>query len=222
MAKFIATAVLAWLLLGQAWAAELIGNVELYLGKRPLRSEEARGVVVYFRPDSRPQVAPLPGLVELRTERKQFVPKSLPITVGSTVSFPNSDPILHNVFAPPGANNFDLGLYGKGQAKAFTFDSPGLVRVYCNVHHSMFAHILVLDTPHFVSPDGSGRFQLKDLPEESGELFIWHERASLWRQRIDAGFAEVLEVQLDLSRPRVPQHKNKFGKPYRKERRRGY
>jgi hypothetical protein len=222
MPKINPWAGLAVLLIGQAAAADLSGRVEVFLDKRALRAEEARDVVVYFRPDSRPPVTPLEGPLELRTERKQFVPRSLPITVGSSVAFPNADPILHNVFSPPGGNSFDLGLFGQGESKQFTFNTPGLVRVYCNVHHNMVAHILVLDTPFFASPDATGQFTLTGVPDESGELFVWHERARLWRQRIDATAAEPLAVRLDLTRPRVPPHMNKFGQPYGSERRSGY
>jgi len=216
---------LAWLAvmtMGQAAAAGLDGRVQLFLEKRELRAEEARDVVVYFRPDARPPVSPLEGPLELRTERKQFVPRALPITVGSSVAFPNNDPILHNAFSPPGANSFDLGLYGQGESKSYTFQSPGLVRVYCNVHHNMVAHILVLDTMHFTSPDGQGRFRLDGVPEGPGELFVWHERARLWRQRFDGLPGESLTIRLDLTRPRVPAHMNKFGQPYGSERRSGY
>lgn len=222
MRRWLLPVGLGWLIAGQCFAAGIAGRVELYLNDRALRSEEAREVVVYFRPDARAPVEPLPGPLELRTERKQFVPRSLPVTVGSTVSFPNSDPILHNVFSPPGANSFDLGLYGQGEAKQFTFETPGLVRVYCNVHHNMVAHILVLDTPHFASVDSDGRFRLDALPEGEGELFVWHERARLWRQRIDPAAAAEQSIRLDLTRPRVPPHMNKFGQPYGKQRRGAY
>lgn len=225
MPKSIPVAWLGWfalLMAGQGIAADLSGRVELFLDKRQLRPEESRDVVVYFRPTSRLPAQPLEGPIELRTERKQFVPRSLAITVGSTVTFPNADPILHNVFSPPGGNSFDLGLFGQGEAKRFTFDTPGLVRVYCNVHHNMVAHILVLDTPHFASPDANGRFVLHDVPDEPGELFVWHERARLWRNKLDASAVDEVNVRLDLTRPRVPPHMNKFGQPYGSERRSGY
>lgn len=215
-----------WLLLSvcaaPAAASDIAGRVSLFLNERPLRGEEARDVVVYFRPAAGATVEPLAEVVSMRTERKQFSPRALPITVGSTVAFPNADPILHNVFSPPGANSFDLGLYGQGESKQYTFSSPGLVRVYCNVHHNMVAHILVLDTPYFVRPDADGRFRLEGLPEGPGELFVWHERARVWRERIEAKGGSDLAIRLDLTRPRVPPHMNKFGQPYGSERRSGY
>ena len=141
--------------------------------------------------------------------------------MGSSVRFENFDPILHNAFAPAGAHQFDVGLYGKGEAREHRFEKAGLVRVYCNVHHDMVGHILVLDTPHFARPDASGGFRLEVPPGMAGELFVWHERAKLWRRKLDGKDATGLDITLDLSRPRVPPHMNKFGKPYGGQRR-GY
>jgi hypothetical protein len=151
----------------------------------------------------------------MNTLRKQFVPRALPIVVGQQVSFPNNDPILHNAFSTATGNEFDAGLYGQGESETVSFKRPGLVRVYCNVHHSMIAHVLVLDTPHFTKPDALGRFALRGLAGD-GELFIWHERATLWRRAIVAGETVKLAVDLNLSKRRVPAHLNKFGKPYRR------
>ena len=215
--------VLLLLLAAPAGAVVIEGQVVLRVDGKPLRAEEARDAVVYYRA---PGLQPMPSKTpfEMRTEGKQFSPRALPIPMGSTVRFPNFDPILHNVFSTTGSNSFDLGVYGRGEGRSQTFQSPGLVRVYCNVHHDMVAHILVLDTPHFVRPDGEGRFRL-DLPERAdGELFVWHERARLWRKPTDTTTpaSEALTIELDLSRPRVPPHTNKFGKPYGDGRSSGY
>src|SRR5207253_879683 len=39
---------------------------------------------------------------------------------------------------------FDLGQYGRGEAKTWTFTSPGLVRVFCNIHPRMVAFVQVM------------------------------------------------------------------------------
>jgi plastocyanin len=206
---------------GFAQAAGIEGRVALSLDGKPLRADEAREAVVYFRPTRPAPLQAAAEVAEMKMERKQFVPRALPITRGSAVRFENFDPILHNAFAPPGPHQFDVGLYGKGEAREQRFDKVGLVRVYCNVHHDMVGHILVLDTPYFARPDANGDFSL-EVPEGiAGELFVWHERARLWRRALDASSRASIEVGLDLSRPRVPPHMNKFGKPYGGQRR-GY
>lgn len=214
--------------LGLLWAATSVlaqaspgggfieGRIALTSGGRPLRSQEAVDAVVYYRPDVAiaPEVPAKP--YEVATERKTFVPRVLAVPVGATVRFPNRDPILHNVFSTQREASFDLGLYGKGPGASHTFTQPGVIKVYCNVHHSMVAYVLVMDTPFFVRPDVQGRFRLEGLPPGPGELFIWHERAPLWRQRLEQLPAEPVPVTLELSRRKVPPHLNKFGQPYRR------
>ena len=202
-----------WLLVDAANAAGIEGTVALSLDGKPLRADEARDAVVYFRPAAPMGLVAPTDPVEMRMERKQFVPRVLPILMGTTVRFENFDPILHNAFSPAGPHHFDVGLYGNGEARIHRFERAGLVRVYCNVHHDMVGHVLALDTPWFARPDASGRFRLQVADNVAGELFVWHERAKLWRRKLSAP-SEEITIDLDLSRPRVPPHMNKFGKPY--------
>jgi hypothetical protein len=205
----------AALLPGWATSAELSGHVRLQTGSQLLRASEAVDAVVYFRPDA-PFDAPaaLPPQTML-TRRKQFVPRVLAITVGTEVAFPNQDPILHNAFSTSSGNAFDTGIYGAGDGSRHLFSTPGLVKVYCNVHHAMNAHILILDVPWFARPAEDGSFLLTDLPEGPGTLVVFHDRASVWQQRMDprAG-ADPIAVTLSLTRRKVPPHMNKFGRPY--------
>lgn len=195
------------------------GRLQLSSGGRALRPEEAVDAVVYFRSSAvaTPVKVPTQPYVVV-TERKTFNPRVLPIPVGASVRFPNNDPILHNVFSNAKENTFDLGLYGKGDGDAETFEQPGVIQVFCNVHHSMVAYVLVMDTPHFVKPDASGRFRLSQLPAGPGELFVWHERAQLWRQTVSVDRDLELSIPLELSKRRVPPHLNKHGQPYRRAR----
>lgn len=197
-----------------AGAAVLEGQVALVVDGKPLRAEEAAEAVVYFRPTATPRLKPPAKPFEMRTWRKRFEPRILPVVAGSKVSFPNQDPILHNAFSTSKGNPFDVGLYGAGEEHTVEFPRPGYVRVYCNVHHSMVGHILVLDTPHFTRPGSDGRFRLADLPTGQGDLVVWHDRATPWQSRVEAGKQAPLDVRLELKLKRIPPHMNKFGKPY--------
>ncbi len=206
-----------------AGALVLEGEVQLFANERPLRSEEARQIVVYFQPATATTAPALEQPVVMTTRRKRFEPRTLAITVGSRVHFPNEDPILHNVFSTSRGNAFDVGLLGEGEGSEVRFNNAGYVRVYCNVHHAMVGHILVLDTPYYTRPDAGGRFRLRDLPAGDGELVLWHERSRPWRQRLDpAQISAVPAVRLELSQRRVPPHMNKFGQPYGRDSRRSY
>ncbi len=197
-------------------AAELSGRVILAKNAQGKPSREVVAAQVYFTPETPVTVtAEAPRIV---TVNKEFVPRTLTVPVGSTVRFPNQDVILHNVFSVSSKNRFDLGLYRRGDGKSATFEQPGVVRVFCNVHHSMVAYLLVVDTPFYTTPDAEGRFRLDNLPAGPGTLTVWHERAKRFSRRLTLPLEGPLEVKLEVSKPRVPRHTNKFGKPYARRR----
>jgi len=216
-----------WLLLGlcacaAASAADLKGSVKLSSSDGPASASDLQDTVVFFSPDAKLKVKPLSGDNSVTMHGKSFIPHVLVVTAGSSVSFPNGDPILHNIFSTSTGDSFDLGLYGHGESKSVTLAHAGLVRVYCNVHHEMFAYILVLDTPYFAHPRDDGSFELRGLPAGPGELTVWNPRGQLWRQHLDSPEAAALVVQMALNRAGVPAHFNKFGKPYDKNAEPGY
>ena len=207
---------------GVVHGAAITGHIDVTSEGKDLRPEEAQDAVVYFRPKQPPKVKAAAAPYVMGTRRKQFTPRVLPITLGSQIRFPNEDPILHNAFSTSKDNAFDVGLYGEGEGQAVTFNHVGYVRVYCNVHHSMIGHVLVLDTPYFTRPDSSGNFRLGDVPAVAGDLVVWHERATPWVGELTPASNTTQAVRLDLSQRRVPPHMNKFGKPYGRDPNGGY
>jgi plastocyanin len=107
-------------------------------------SPDLGDAVLYLDDPSGAPVAARPMTVEIAITDKAYAPHVVVIPVGSTVRFPNHDPFNHNVFSVSEPNTFDLGLYGRGEAKSYTFQHPGLVRVYCNVHPRMVAYVQVM------------------------------------------------------------------------------
>ena len=106
------------------------------------------------------------------------------VPVGSTVDFPNRDDIFHNVFAEYNAKKFDLGMYPKGQSRKVTFDKPGMVSVLCNVHSTMSAFIMVVDTPYYAKTNSKGQFRIGGVPSASYVLKVWHESGSQTAQNL--------------------------------------
>jgi len=182
---------------------------------------DPRRAVVWFEPDPRP-LAPTdpkpealqPVVAEMTTVRKQFLPQVLVVPVGSTVRFTNQDAILHNAFSVSGRNAFDSGLVGAGKVKEATFREAGVVRVFCNVHHAMFSHVVVVPTPYYVQPGADGAFRLERLPAGRGTLKVWHERGELQARALTLPSTAPVELSIEITQPRVPPHKNKFGKSY--------
>lgn len=137
---------------------------------------DVRRSVVYLEsapslafPDFEPQRATM----DQRNET--FVPHVLAITVGTTVDFPNSDNIYHNVFSLRGPRPFDLGRYAAGRSKSVRFDRPGIVRVFCEIHSHMNAFILVFNHRFFAVTAADGRYQIGRVPPGTYTLVAWNE-----------------------------------------------
>ncbi len=107
---------------------------------------------------------------------ENFVPHVLPILVGTTVKFLNSDDVYHNVFSYSPAKSFDLGRYAKGQSRSVKFDKPGVVKIYCDIHTHMNAFVLVLKNPYFTTTDDAGNFAITGLPPGTYTLKAWYGR----------------------------------------------
>lgn len=107
-----------------------------------------------------------------------FIPHVLPILVGTTVDYLNSDDVLHNVFSPDNcAEKFNLGTWPKGQIRSYTFKNPGCVPVIlCNVHPEMESYVIVIQTPYYGVSAKDGTYEIKNVPSGKYELKIWHEK----------------------------------------------
>jgi plastocyanin len=108
---------------------------------------------------------------------REFLPRVMAISVGSTVSFPNFDSVFHNVFSISPAAAFDLGIYKVGEAREYTFQKEGIVRVGCNLHANMSAYVAVVAAPAYVVTDEAGRFAFRRLAPGKYKLKAWSERS---------------------------------------------
>ncbi len=174
----------------------------------------AATAVVYAEPldgvaPSRP-AAP----VSIEQRDKTFVPRVLAVPVGTTVRFPNSDGIFHNVFSLSPGNAFDLGLYRSGASKSRTLTGPGLVRVFCNIHPQMTAVVVAAPTPWVAVTAAGGAFRL-ELPAGRYRVTALSERAAAVTAEVTvAGTTTAPVLALDESAFTGVPHTNKFGKPY--------
>jgi plastocyanin len=167
------------------------GRVEL---RRPPPAQEPRPSVSGFgtvnrgeAPDRRRSVvyletAPRGAFEQAESVRatmnqrdETFVPHVIAITTGTTVDFPNSDRIYHNVFSLSKPMPFDLGRYAAGRSKAVRFDRPGIVRVFCEIHSHMSAFILVFSHPFFATTDTEGRYRIDNVPPGTYNVVAWNE-----------------------------------------------
>jgi plastocyanin len=155
-----------------AVAGDIKGKIEVKGAKH------AGDAVIYIDNIDGGKFSPPKKSVLMDQKNLTFIPHVLPVMVGTTVEFLNSDDVLHNVFTPDKcAEKFNLGSWPKGQKKEFTFNQAGCNSVLlCNVHPEMEAYILVVETPYFAVTDKEGKYELKDVPAGEYNLRVWHER----------------------------------------------
>ncbi|MEO8256264.1 MAG: carboxypeptidase regulatory-like domain-containing protein [Acidobacteriota bacterium] len=103
-----------------------------------------------------------------------FSPHVLAVRAGATVEFPNRDRVFHNVFSFHDGKRFDLGMYPVGASRDVTFGTPGVSRIFCNIHPNMAAYVIAVDSGYFAASDASGRFQIAAVPAGTYVYHAWH------------------------------------------------
>jgi plastocyanin len=204
-------------------ASSVTGKVEL----RDSREASVRkrldysGVVISLAPMNKPANHQADIHVRMLQKNKMFTPHILAIASGTFVDFPNEDPIFHSAFSSYDAQIFDVGLYAPGSSKSVQFNRPGIVRVFCNIHSSMSAVIVVLSTPYFATTGRDGSFQIPNVPPGEYQLTVFHERATEATLNALGRRVNVEQTVLALSPIVISEagflqtpHNNKYGQVY--------
>ena len=205
-------------------AATVNGTVMLVSAETRLpRKGDWSAVVVWLEPVSNTGAPAEPTAekhVAMDQRNKTFVPHVLAIQVGTTVDFPNDDPIDHNVFSNYDGQIFDVHLYSPQTSKRVVFRRPGIVHVFCNIHDTMSGVIAVLATPYFAVTAADGRYAI-DAPLGDYRLHFWQEYAEpdalakLERSvRVGDQAVTIAEETIAVRAVSVVDHKDKYGHDY--------
>ena len=185
--------------IGPARAASLVVNVYTRDGK-PLS-----GAVVTAEPEQA-GTPPTPVKAIMDQVDLTFVPDVLVIPVRSTVQFPNSDAVSHQVYSFSPARQFQLPLYRGKPYPPVQFDQPGVVTLGCNIHDNMLGYIVVTAAQFFGRADQRGEWVAQDLPAGRFRVHVWHpllnEPADPDRRVEVRGEKEAVEFRL--TRPLRP------------------
>lgn len=173
---------------------------------RPDASENALDfershVVVYL--DGQQSVPSSTATAAMEQQNRRFSPDLVVIPAGSAVSFPNFDPIFHNVFSLSKPKSFDLGNYPKGQTRMVTFDKPGVVFVYCHLHPNMTGTVVVTPNEWAARVDPSGQFVLAGVPPGKYSVVAWHKTAGTFRKTIEVTAGQNSEMNFFVPLPEL-------------------
>jgi plastocyanin len=163
-------------------------------------SFERAHVVVFLEGnlESRPVTA------VMTQKNKEFVPDLLAISSGSTVSFPNLDPIFHNVFSLSKPREFDLGNYSTNKTRLVPFLKPGVVFVNCHLHPNMTGTIVITPNSFLTRSDENGHFTIADVPKGEYTVVAWHKAAGYFRQKVTVGDEPGAPVKFFIPLPATP------------------
>ena len=188
-------------LITSSWGATLTVTVELPDG-HPME-----GVVVTIQPTTGPAHPAAPVQAVMDQVNRAFSPDLLVIPVESSVAFPNSDSVSHQIysFSPP--KRFQLPLYRGKQYPPVVFDQPGVVTLGCNIHDEMLAYVLVTDAPFYGRTNTKGAWSA-DVPGGGYRVSIWHPRiredARDLQREVTVSDADGGNLTLHLAKPLKP------------------
>jgi plastocyanin len=179
------------------------------------------GVVVWLERVGAPQPESAPRTVKIVQKQKRFLPHLVAVPVGSTVDFPNLDLIFHNAFSNFAGQSFDVGLYPPGTSQKVRFAREGAVRVFCNIHPTMSAVIVVVRSPYIAISNKDGSFSIEGVEPGEYRMRAFHERSSdqtlqSLERRIAVQRSPMTLAPIVVSESGyiVSPHKNKYGKDY--------
>jgi plastocyanin len=140
-----------------------------------------------------------PPSIHVRIDQKnmQFTPHVLPILIGTTVDFLNSDSVLHNVFSPDAcADRMNLGTWPQGQVKSYTFKKQCFATLLCKVHPEMDGYVAALPTPYFAVTSPNGSYEIKDVPDGTYDVKVWHPRLKATEKSVAVKGSTVADFEL--------------------------
>ena len=158
---------------------------------------DAGPIVIYLEALAAPPPPAGAGAV-IRQHLARFEPGFTVVPVGAPVRMPNEDTIFHNVFSYSRPNDFDLGLYGAGEARTVRFSAPGPVRIYCSIHERMTGLIFVTPSALYATPAPSGAYRIGGVPAGRYRLHAWSERLPIWSRELVLEPGESAEVEVRL------------------------
>jgi len=154
-------------------------------------------VVVYVAAIPGKTFAPPAAHAKIDQKNMTFTPHVLPVLVGTTVDFLNSDAVLHNVFSPDAcADKFNLGTWPQGQSKTFTFKKECVAALLCKVHPEMEGFVVTVPTPYYAVTAADGSYHIKDVPDGAYTVNVWHPKLKATKKSVTVKGATETDFEI--------------------------
>lgn len=174
--------------------------------------------VVFFLESVKKERYPVPSQHRVMDQRGLvFVPHVMAVQKGTTLDFLNNDNVEHNIFCiddcckileeKPGKKPkfMDLGSWGQGKARSYTFNIPGEAVLLCKLHPEMAAYIMIVDTPYFTvahidEKTQTAEYIIKNIPPGEYILKAWNKKCVSLAQKVTIKEKETAEVNIEIAR----------------------
>ena len=130
----------------------------------------------------------------------RYMPHVSGVQKGQTLSFKNSDGLLHNVKAVPSVNRgFNISQPMNMETDREFRMVEVMIPIECNVHGWMKSYVGVLDHPYFAVSNTMGEFKIDMLPPGDYVIEAWHERYGTSTANVTIVTGETAEVSFSFS-----------------------
>lgn len=155
------------------------------------------GAVVYVAAVPGKTFAPPTAHAVVDQKNLVFLPHILPVVIGTTVDFKNSDAVLHNVFSPEACcDKFNLGTWPQGQKKSFTFKNECSATLLCKVHPEMLGYVVAVPTPYYAVTKDDGSFSIPNVPDGSFTIKVWHEKLKAAQKTVKIAGSTTVDFEI--------------------------
>ena len=183
-------------------------------------SKSDKHVVVYLEKVGGSETSPPTEHAVMDQRGLVFVPHLMVIPKGTTVDFLNSDTEKHNVFCVEDCcmvlqdkpdkkkpKTMDLGDWGQGEVRVYTFDLPGVAVLLCRLHPEMAAYVVILETSIFAVAEIDGETQtatytIENVPPGEYVLKTYNKRCESPDQNVTIEEGKIAQADIELVRKR--------------------
>jgi hypothetical protein len=141
--------------------------------------------------------------VTLQHNQCQYFPHVTGLQVGQPLQIMNVDPTVHNTHPTPKVNQeWNFSQPPNSPAFVKTFARPEVVIPFkCNQHPWERAYVGVFKHPYFAISDGSGMFEIRNVPPGTYKLVVWHEKLGEQEQDLTLLAGETRTADFTLNAP---------------------